>query len=289
MKPERRMNNHRNRRIVRVLTIGALIAGLGACNRGGADWRQARPSDQAAAADAAYVRPPQILEAKAGEGGAVILSGRSEPLATIRVSSPGGGAEGRPARADGTWSVPTPPSHDVREFGLSEVIVDHTGQVANDRVVQSEGYVAVIPGERPTAVLLRAGTGSIVLGWSDGGLHLRAVDFDTGGGATVSGVAKPSGSVHLIVDGASAGEARADANGRFAITSSVLLKTGPHTLVVETPTAADQTGVAVSPPAPISGLPFHATQLAGSWRIDWATPGGGVQSTIILSQAERRS
>jgi len=59
--------------------------------------------------------------------------------------------------------------------------------------------------------------------------------------------------------------------------------------VVETPTAADQAGVAVSAPAPISGLPFHATRLAGSWRIDWLTPGGGVQCTIILDEPERKS
>ena len=260
--------------------LGLAGAALGGCGRSGADWRQSHASESSGTPEADYIRPPQVLAVTADVSGAVIVSGRSEPLVTVRLSSPGGEAHGSTAGSDGVWRVAAPPARDVREFGLSEVI--------GDRVVQSEGYVAILPNGRPPAVLLRAGTGSIALQPGDGGLHLRTVDFDAGGGATVSGVAKAGAAVHLILDGAPAGDAHADPAGRFAITAGGSLKPGNHQLVVETPTAADQAGVALSPPAPISGLPFHATRLAGSWRIDWLTPGGGVQCTIILDSPERR-
>ena len=284
MKNERLMKIDRRRPGALLLTTLLPILGLMAlsgCGGPGAEGRQSHASDQPGTPEADYIRPPKILSVTADAAGAVVVSGRSEPLVTVRLSSPGGEAHGSTADANGNWRVAASSSREVREFGLSEVI--------GDRVVQSEGYLAVIPGGRPAAVLLRAGTGSIALAPSDASLRLRAVDFDTGGGATVSGVAKAGASVHLILDGQGAGDAHADPAGRFVITASTLLKPGNHQLVVETPTAADQAGVAVSPPAPISGLPFHATRLASGWRIDWLTPGGGVQCTIILDEPERRS
>ena len=281
MKNEQLMTPDPSRAAVATLIAALALLSLSGCGRPVADWRQPHASDQGAAPEADYIRPPHVTAVTADASGALVVTGRSEPLVTIRLSSPGGEAHGSTAGRDGVWRVDAPPSRDVREFGLSEVI--------GDRVVQSEGYVAVIPAGRPAAVLLRAGTGSIALGTQDGGLHLRTIDFDTGGGATVSGVAKPSSAVHLILDGVSAGDAHADAAGRFAITAGVLLKPGDHKLVVETPSAADEAGVAVSPPAPISGLPFHATRLAGGWRIDWLTPGGSVQCTIILDEPERKT
>jgi hypothetical protein len=280
MKNERLMTMDPSRAAAAMLIAAVSLLGLSGCGRPGADWRQPHPSDQAAPAEADYIRPPRVTAVTADASGAVVVSGRSEPMVTVRLSSPGGEAHGSTAGPDGAWSVAAPASGDVREFGLSEVI--------GDRVVQSEGYVAVIPGGRPAAVLLRAGTGSIALAAADGALHLRTVDFDTGGGATVAGVAKPGAAIHLILDGVSAGDAHADTAGRFAITASVLMKPGDHQLVVETPTAADEAKVAVSAPAPISGLPFHATRLAGGWRIDWLTPGGSVQCTVILDEAERK-
>ena len=268
-------------RVGAITTLAAALLAAGGCGRPVADWRQPHAGDQGAPPEADYIRPPHVTDVTADATGALVVTGRAEPMVTIRLSSPGGEAHGSTAGRDGVWRVDAPPSREVREFGLSEVI--------GERVVQSEGYVAVIPGGRPIAVLLRAGTGSIALAAADGRLRLQTIDFDSGGGATVSGAAKPGSPVHLILDGVPAGEAHADASGHFAITASTLLKPGDHRLVVETPSAADEAGVAVSPPAPISGLPFHATRLSGGWRIDWLTPGGGVQSTIILDQAERKT
>ena len=281
MENERLMKKDLRRTVALLLTGTLILAGLGACGRQGADWRQPHPGDPAAPAEADYIRPPHVTTVTTGASGVVVIAGHSEPSVTVRLSSPNGEAHGSTAAANGAWTVEAPGSRDVREFGLSEVI--------GDRVVQSEGYVAVIPGGRPAGVLLRAGTGSVALADADGGLRLRTIDFDAGGGTTVSGVAKAGSAVHLILDGVSAGDAHADAAGRFAITASTLIKPGQHQLVVETPSAADQAGVAVSPPAPISGLPFHATRQVGSWRIDWLTPGGGVQSTIIIDEPERRT
>jgi hypothetical protein len=267
------------RSIVMVLTIATALGAAG-CDRTGADAKAAKAADQAAPGESDYIHPPQILTASADAGGGVTLSGRADSLVRVRLSSPDGEAYGSTALGDGAWSVPIPPTHGIREFGLSEVI--------GARAVQGEGYVAVIPGGRPAAVLLRAGSGAVALVPPQAPLKLETVDFDTGGGATVSGTAKPGVVVHVILDGAGAGEARADAAGRYAVTLTMLLRPGAHQIVVETANAVDQAGVAVSAPPPISGLPFHGERQAGSWRIDWVTPGGGVQSTIILDQPEHR-
>jgi hypothetical protein len=261
------------------LAIAASV-GMAGCGRAGADAKAAKAAEQAAPGEADYIHPPQILAASADPGGGVTLSGRADGLVRVRLSSPDGEAYGSTARGDGAWNIPIPPTQGIREFGLSEVI--------GARAVQGEGYVAVIPGGRPAAVLLRAGSGAVALIEPQASLKLETIDVDTGGGATVSGVAKPGAPVHVILDGAGAGEARADAAGRYAVTLTVLLKPGAHQIVVETANAVDQAGVAVSAPPPISGLPFHGGRQAGSWRIDWVTPGGGVQSTIILDQPEHR-
>jgi hypothetical protein len=45
-------------------------------------------------------------------------------------------------------------------------------------------------------------------------------------------------------------------------------------------------GVEVSPPLPATAGPVRSTLSAGGWRIDWMTPGGGLQTTQLLSGAQ---
>jgi hypothetical protein len=45
--------------------------------------------------------------------------------------------------------------------------------------------------------------------------------------------------------------------------------------------------VAVSPAAPLDASAFRATLTASGWRIDWLTPGGGVQTTLLTNSGEK--
>jgi hypothetical protein len=188
-------------------------------------------------------------------------------------------AFGATARDDGQWSINTPGSPAVGLFGVAAELAG--------RDVQSEGYVAVLPGPGPAGALLRAGGGAVVLvGPLLSGLKIAAVDYDGSGAAVVSGMARPGAPARLFIDGAAAGEARVNDRGRFSISSGGILQPGDHQVRVD---CADQTASAkfsLDHPRSISGLPYHAERTPAGWRIDWLTPGGGEQTTLIFDAAE---
>jgi hypothetical protein len=63
------------------------------------------------------------------------------------------------------------------------------------------------------------------------------------------------------------------------------LRPGSHVLAATASKGAhaDAT-LTVSPADPLAGGPFRATPAAGGWRVDWLTPGGGVQSTVLFDR-----
>ncbi len=264
----------------------ALLALLGGCHRG-ADWRETHAVQAEAPADPEYTAPPEATAVHASAQGGVIVSGRAAPGVRVRLASPTGQAIGATADDSGAWSVALPSGDSVRLYGLAEDI--------SGRLVQAEGYVALLPAPGASAVLLRAGTGARAAHAASGALRIAAVDFDSGAGV-VSGEAKPNAPVRLTVDGVAGGEARADASGRFAVSvatmlkpgESFLLKPGAHALAVESGGASARARVSVSRPEPVKGGPFRARRVAEGWRIDWITPGGGVQSTLVLDAAEAK-
>jgi hypothetical protein len=103
----------------------------------------------------------------------------------------------------------------------------------------------------------------------------------------VSGLARPGVPARLFVDGAAAGEARVGDQGRFSISVAVVLKPGEHELQVS---CADQAGNAKftldHPRAIAGGPPYHGERTPAGWRVDWLTPGGGEQTTLIFDAAE---
>jgi hypothetical protein len=156
------------------------------------------------------------------------------------------------------------------------------------RRVQAEGYVAIAPGA-PIVALLRAGAGALVL---DGGkltLRLLAVDIDSGGGTVVSGRAAPNAPVRIMVDGAGAMQAAPSPDGRFSLTLPKALPPGSHLIQVTDPVggvADAQVTVGPIPPPPEG--PYQATPIKGGWRIDWMTPGMGLQTTLLTPPEARR-
>jgi hypothetical protein len=59
--------------------------------------------------------------------------------------------------------------------------------------------------------------------------------------------------------------------------------TGHKLEIVEGARRADA-GPSLSPAEPLSGGPYRATLTPGAWRIDWMTPGGGLQTTLLLAR-----
>ena len=251
-----------------------LVAALSACSRGG-DWRSPpAPADESAQGQVGYTPPPRITSAQRLADGQLALGGLAEPNVRVRLASPDGAAYGAVTDGKGLFKLAVPGAPAVRLFGLSETVAE--------RLIQGEGYLAVLPAPGRAAVLLRAGGGAQAPGARSNGSEIAAVDFDAGGGAVVSGVARPGSALRLVLDGQAGAEARADAQGRFSFALAARLKPGDHALVVQSPGGQASARFSVSRSGPISGLPFRGERQAGDWRVDWLTPAGGAQTTLIM-------
>ena len=254
-----------------MLVAAALLA---ACGRSG-DWRTPQaPTDEQAQGQVGYTPPPRFTSAQRLDDGEITLGGLADPNVRIRLASPDGAAYGAVTDGRGLFTLTAPAAAAVRLFGLSEDVAG--------RIIQGEGYLAVLPAPGRVAVLLRGGGGAHAPGASSDAPEVAAVDFDAGGGAVVSGVAHPGSTLRLVLDGRPAGEARADGQGGFSFALAAMLKPGDHELTIQSSGGQADARFSVSRAGPISGLPFRGERQAGDWRIDWLTPAGGQQTTLIM-------
>jgi hypothetical protein len=253
----------------RIALAAAALAALCACGKAEAPSR--RPPAEPAQTD--YVQPPEADRAVRTPVGAT-LSGAGAPEARIRLAAPDGSAIGATVSAAGQWTAPQLPVGGVRLLSLSEDV--------GGRLVRAIGYVALLPEPGPAAVVLRPGAGARSLEQGPRPLSIAAIDFDRAGAAIVSGRSAPSQPVRLFMDGAEAGEGHADARGFYAITLSEPLKPTAHALTVHSP--AGQAGATFdsSRSLTMTAPPFAAARQTGAWRIDWISPGGGVQTTLVF-------
>jgi hypothetical protein len=234
----------------------------------GCDAPASPPLADAAGADSGYLPPPSVLQATAGAEG-VVLSGAAQAGSPVRLAEPGGEARTVTADGGGRWAVRLPAAAEARIFGLSAPV--------EGRRVQAEGYLLV--GPKGQAALLRAGGAALRLDAPERA-RIAALDFDAEGGGLLSGFAAAGTDVAVRLDGRPAGDARADADGRFTI-GLPRLSSGSHRI--------EATGVGLnstvlcdsSPAAPLAAGPLRSQLTQGGLRADWLTPGGGVQSTFL--------
>jgi hypothetical protein len=231
------------------------------------------PAPHAPAVLTAYLAPPELIRADR-RSGAVLLAGTSTPNAAIRLASPDGSAIAGSADGRGVWRILAPAGAAPRLYSLSET--------ASGRLVRALGYIAVLPAPGPPAAMLHP-TATATLPPADPEPGLIAVDYDGSGEAMATGQAAPGETVRLALDGKEAGEDRADAAGVFSATLLQPLTPGPHVLVVSSQrlraSAASFTATRV---LHVATPPFQTQRQDGAWRIDWMTPGGGVQSTVLF-------
>lgn len=228
-----------------------------------------------AASEAKYQAAPELTGASIARDGGVELVGRASPGAAVRLTSPGAPAQFATADSSGLWRLTVAGAAEPRLFGLS--------MSAGGQVVQAMGYLFVAPGQ---IARLRVGGGTQVLGAGDRGVAALALDYDSQRAVTVSGLAAPGETVSLRADGIERGQASADRSGRFTLSlTGQPLTAGPHDFELLSPSGDVRFSANIGAPAPLSGTPFAARREGAAWRIDWITPGGGEQTTLILDRA----
>jgi hypothetical protein len=234
----------------------------------------ASAANEETASEQQYQSAPELTGANFVRDGRVELMGRAAPGAVVRLTSPGAPAQFATADPSGLWRLTAPASDQPRLFGLS--------MSAGGRVVQAMGYLFVAPG---AIARLRVGGGGEVLTSGPRSLAALALDYDAKGAATVSGMAQPGEAVGLRADGVERGQATADKAGRFVLSLSQPLTVGSHDFELVSPSGDARFSAAVSAAQPIAGAPYAARREGDAWRIDWITPGGGEQTTLVLDRA----
>lgn len=232
-------------------------------------------ADKPDSAEAGYLAPPSLEGARRGTNG-IVLSGHGAPDADLRLGSPTGEVVMGKVDGLGQWRVTVPKESGVRLFGLSLI---HGG-----RTVQAEGYVMVAEGG--DVALLRAGAGAHRLAPGSSAPRILTIDVDREGGAVVSGVATPGAGLNARVDRITRGGGRTDDNGRFYISLTDALGPGVHDIQVAGEGGETAISVSVAPVGALVDGPVRADRTADGWRVDWLTPGGGVQSTYLIGDGQ---
>jgi hypothetical protein len=237
------------------------------------------PASDSAPSDPAtdYLAPP-VVTAVSVLPGRVTLRGHATPRSTVRLGAVP--AVGRPivaqADATGAFQLDVPSIASPRLVTLQMAVSGAGGRM---RRTPSDGYVFLAPGT--PATLLRAGSGARQLAPVQGRLHITGLDYDAAGGAVLSGAAQPGATLSAQVDGVSRGQSQADREGRFSIPLPPV-PAAAHQFTVTGGGGRSVVGVTTSDAAPLTGALFRAERTSIGWRVDWMTPGGGLQTSLIL-------
>lgn len=260
-----------------MLPAKSLIAAAGAVTLLALAACGARPPAAGQAADtqgqeASALTPPQVDLVRVTPAG-VTVGGSAPALGQVRLASPAGQALFAAADANGRWIITLPAATEPRIFGLS--VGGRGGRI------QAEGYMLVTA--RGEVALLRAGAAAVRV---DPPAHpgLRVIDFDRGGGVEVVAQVMPRATVILRLDGHQVAEGRADATGRYvaSLGSPNPVPPGSHQVQVSGDGFDDSVTAQLSPAAPLANGPVRSQLTPAGLRVDWMTPGGGVQSTLLV-------
>jgi hypothetical protein len=151
------------------------------------------------------------------------------------------------------------------------------------QVVQAVGYLFIAPDG--AVARLRTGGGTQAASPGNAALAALALDYDNQRAATLSGVAAPHETVIVRVDGVERSQASADSTGRFVLPLQPLTA-GSHEFDLMGASQQVHFTATVDAPAALAQAPYMAARLGEGWRIDWRTPGGGEQTTLILGPSE---
>ncbi|WP_091740447.1 hypothetical protein [Phenylobacterium immobile] len=230
-------------------------------------------ADAQAEAGKAYVRSPAVSAVRL-EAGRLVLSGRAAPNAAVRLAAPGGGEAFAQADGEGAWSLQLPALATPAIYGVSAE--------SGGRRLQGEGYILLTP--QGEAALLRSGAGAVRLDRQEPG-RIGAIDYDAGGQAVVSGTAPAGLTVSLYLDRKRVAEGRVDAAGRYSIAVPQALAAGAHRLEASGVRFAAVAAFERTLAPGLTAGPLRTSPTATGLRADWLTPGGGVQTTVLVRES----
>lgn len=280
----------------------------------------ATPSAPSGSGGNAAAEPPRFDVMRVGARGMLVAAGRAAPGAEVTLLE-----DGQPigrARADGRGEWVILPAAAIapgsRQFSL------RARPPGAEEVVGAELVVVVVPdaataslaaaqaaiGPRPAED--RAGTPLVVLvpgpaaaqaprvlqgtPGPAGRLALDIVDYDTAGAIRFAGSAPAGATVRVYVNDGIAGDAVADAQGRWALTPAAAPAFGRHTLRLDQLAASGAVAARIEVPFQRDRLPEMPVQAAGGagqaftavvqpgdslWRLARSAYGSGTRFTVI--------
>ncbi len=228
-------------------------------------------ADARRVADNGYMDAPVITSSRR-EGAAIVLSGRAVPASRIMLGGGLGRTVSATADAEGRWNVAVEVDEAPRMLTLRAT----TG----DQVVRFEQDLLATPSGR--VVTLRAGAGAVT---SDppGTPRMAAFDFDSQGAAVVSGAAPTGALLSLRLNGRQVGTGRVEASGWFHMPLPQPISGLNQKVEVLGDTFQLESTFDVTPAAALAGGAYRVLSGPDAVRVDWTTPGGGVQSTWVLN------
>jgi hypothetical protein len=245
------------------------LALLAACGEKEAAVNVAADDQAAPAGD--YRPAPELLGGGVLGDRRVQLFGSATPGAVVRLRSPDGAQQFATADVRGVWRFTLAASPQPRLLGLS---MSDKGQI-----VQAVSFLFLSPDG--VVARLKAGGGTQAAAPGKPGLAALALDYDNQRAATLSGASGPHETVTVRVDGVERGQATADSTGRFVLPLP-LLPAGAHEFDLMGATQEVHFSASIDAPAALSQAQYAATRAGQGWRVDWRTPGGGGQTTLIL-------
>jgi len=238
--------------------------------------RQAETRKDPKASD--YVETPAVQTAQRTPDGLIAISGRAAANAIVRLSAPEGQSWGMTAGSDGAWSFTVPVGAAPRMLALTSE--------SEGRVVHVDGALILLPAPGLPLVVARPGYGAAPVAAFKGKPAIVALDYDSGGGAMVAGVARPGALVRLFIDGQPEGESHADGQGRFSAPAvKHPITPGVHEVRVETSDGAVMVAAQVARTDPLGTSIYRPVRVEDAWRLDWRAAQDGVQSTLVFDSA----
>ena len=225
------------------------------------------PSPPTASPASAALPAPRFDIVRVAPDGNAVIAGRSAPGANITVTDNGKPIGHATADAQGQWVIlpHAPMPAGGQELAARATRTDGAGAGSAPvlLLVPAVRSAAARSGPKPVqvplavAILAPPGAAPRLLAGPSGktGLGMDIVDYDAKGRIHFAGTARPGATVRVYIDGAAAGDATADRQGRWALHPAAPVASGNHVLRLDQLTASGQVVARLE-------LPFQRAALA---------------------------